>query len=70
MQMKKWYDEEYEFSVEVTGFLHGNRTERYCRNGEEIGDKYICTYGCPVNHEGYGITTNMVPAIMMISPRK
>ena len=20
--MKKWYDEEYEFTVEVTGFLH------------------------------------------------
>ena len=36
--MKKWYDEEYEFTVEVTGFLRGDRTERYCRNGEEIGD--------------------------------
>ena len=35
--MKKWYDEEYEFTVEVTGFLHGSRTEHYCRNGEEIG---------------------------------
>lgn len=21
--MKKWYDEEYEFNIEVTGFLHG-----------------------------------------------
>ena len=21
--MKKWYKEEYEFTVEVTGFLHG-----------------------------------------------
>lgn len=38
--MKKWYDEEYEFTVEVTGFLHGDHTERYCRNGEEIGDVY------------------------------
>ena len=35
--MKKWYDEEYEFNIEVTGFLRGNHTERYCRNGEEIG---------------------------------
>ena len=35
--MKKWYDEEYEFTIEVTGFLHGDHTERYCRNGEEIG---------------------------------
>ena len=51
--MKKWYDEEYEFTVEVTGFMHGDHTERYCRNGEEIGDKYTCTYGCPVNEEGY-----------------
>ena len=25
--MKKWYDEEYEFTVEVTGFLHGDHTE-------------------------------------------
>ena len=34
--MRKWYDEEYEFTVEVTGFLHGDHTERYCRNGEEL----------------------------------
>ena len=44
--MKKWYDEEYEFTVEVIGFLRGDHTERYCRNGEEIGDIYRCTkYG-------------------------
>lgn len=36
--MKKWYAEEYEFQIEVTGFLRGNSTERCCRNGEEIGD--------------------------------
>ena len=34
--MKKWYDEEYEFTVEVTGFLRGDHTERYCRNGEHL----------------------------------
>ena len=22
--MHKWYDEEYEFTIEVTGFLHGD----------------------------------------------
>ena len=49
--MKKWYDEEYEFTVEVTGFLRGDHTERYCRNGEEPGDIYTCTYGCPVNRD-------------------
>ena len=32
--MKKWYDEEYAFEIEVTGFLRGDHTERYCRNGE------------------------------------
>ncbi len=63
--MKKWYDEEHEFTVEVTGFLHGDHTERYCRNGEEIGDKYTCTYGCPVNGDGYGICSK---TMMMLYP--
>ena len=53
--MKKWYDEEYAWEIEVIGFLRGERTEHYCRNGEEIGDKYRCTYGCPVNQDGQGI---------------
>ena len=53
--MKKWYDEEYEFKVEVIGFLRGDHTERYCRNGEEVGETYTCTYGCPVNQDGFGI---------------
>lgn len=53
--MKKWYDEEYEFQVEVIGHLRGDHTEHLCRNGEEIGDTYRCTYGCPVNADGYGI---------------
>ena len=33
--MKKWYDEEYEFTIEVVGFLHGDTTEHYCRNGKK-----------------------------------
>jgi uncharacterized repeat protein (TIGR04076 family) len=53
--MKKWYADEYEWDIEVTGFLRGDKTENYCRNGEEIGDKYHCTYGCPVNKDGHGI---------------
>lgn len=53
--MKKWYEEEYGFTVEVIGFLRGDHTEHYCRNGEEIGDVYRCTYGCPVNEQGEGI---------------
>ena len=63
--MKKWYDEEYEFQVEVTGFLRGDHTERYCRNGEEVGDKYTCTYGCPVNAQGWGICSK---TMMMLYP--
>ena len=58
--MKKWYEEEYKFNIEVTGFLRGDHTENYCRNGEEIGDKYTCTYGCPVNEQGYGICSKMM----------
>lgn len=58
--MKKWYDEEYEFEIEVTGFLRSDHTERYCRNGEEVGDKYTCTYGCPINADGQGICSKVM----------
>lgn len=58
--MKKWYEEEYEFEIEVTGFLRSDKTENYCRNGEEIGDKYTCTFGCPVNAQGYGMCSKMM----------
>ena len=36
--MKKWFDEEYEFTITVKGYLRGDKTEGYSRNGEEIGD--------------------------------
>jgi len=58
--MKKWYAEEYTFEIEVTGFLRGTRTEGHCRNGEETGDKYTCTYGCPVNAAGQGICSKVM----------
>lgn len=58
--MKKWYAEEYEWKIDVVGFLRGDRTERYCRNGEEIGDTYACTYGCPVNQDGQGICSKVM----------
>lgn len=64
--MKKWYNEEYEFEIEVTGFLHGDCTERYCRNGEEVGDKYVCTYGCPVNRDGQGICSKVMMVMFPI----
>ena len=64
--MKKWYDEEYEFTVEEVGFLRGERTEQYCRNGEEIGDTYTCTYGCPVNRDGQGICSKLMLVLFPI----
>lgn len=63
--MKKWYAEEYEWTIDVIGFLRGDHTERYCRNGEEVGDTYTCTYGCPVNAQGEGICSK---AMMMMFP--
>lgn len=64
--MKKWYDEEYVWEIEVIGFNKDNEeTERFCRNGEEIGDKYTCTYGCPVNSQGLGICSKVM---MMMYP--
>lgn len=64
--MKKWYAEEYEWTIEVTGFLRGDKTERYCRNGEEIGDVYTCTYGCPVNKDGQGICSKCMTVMFPI----
>lgn len=61
--MKKWYDEEYKFTVEVTGYLRGDSPVNYCRNGEEIGDRYECTYGCPVNADGEGICSKTMTAL-------
>ena len=64
--MKKWYDEEYKFEIEAIGFLQGDKTENYCRNGEEVGDKYFCTYGCPVNAQGYGICSKVMTVLFPI----
>lgn len=64
--MKKWFDEEYEWDIEVIGYLRGNKPERYCRNGEEIGDKYTCTYGCPVNKDGQGICSKTMTVMFPI----
>ena len=54
---------EFGFGAEVTGYLRGDNAEGLCRNGDEIGDRYyLCTYGCPVNQEGYGIC----PKVMLM----
>ena len=64
--MKKWYAEEYEWEIKVIGFLRGDHTERYCRNGEEISDSYTCTYGCPVNEYGQGICSKVMMVLFPI----
>ena len=64
--MKKWYDEEYAFQIEVIGFLRGDHTEGYCRNGEEVGDTYTCTYGCPVNANGQGICSKVMAVMFPV----
>ena len=65
--MKKWYDEEYEWEIEVIGFNKDNdETVRFCRNGEQIGDTYTCTYGCPVNAQGYGICSKTMTLLFPI----
>jgi uncharacterized repeat protein (TIGR04076 family) len=64
--MQKWYDEEYEWEIEVLRFLGSDTTVEYCRNGEEIGDKYNCTYGCPVNKNGQGICQKVMSVIFPI----
>lgn len=52
--MNKWYTEDYEFTIEVVGVSADGVTENHCRNGDEIGDVYKCTYDCPVNGQGRG----------------
>lgn len=56
--MKKWCEEAFEGKMEVTGYLYGGKTEGYCRNGEEVGNLYTCTYGCPVNRQDHDISPN------------
>ncbi|MDO4387580.1 MAG: hypothetical protein Q4C31_00810 [Eubacteriales bacterium] len=46
--MKKWYDEEYRFGIQVVGYLRGEKPQGYCRNGEKIGDTYGCPDGCVI----------------------
>lgn len=52
--MNKWFNEDYFFEIEVIEVSHDGRTVNHCRNGDEVGDIYRCTYDCPVNAEGRG----------------
>ena len=53
--MDKWYKEEYGFKIEVIAVSHDNNTVNHCRNGEEVGDIFHCTYGCPLSTDGQSI---------------
>jgi len=44
--MKKWYREDYGFRIVVLSVGADGKPENY-RNGHEIGDTFICEYGCP-----------------------
>lgn len=61
--MHKWYDEEYSFTIEVISVSHNNQTENHCRNGDEAGDVYRCTYDCPVNQHGRGFCQKSMPLL-------
>ena len=45
--MKKWYAEEFQFEITVLHIKPDNTPENHCRMGLEVGDKFICEYGCP-----------------------
>lgn len=58
---KKWYNEEYEWEIEVIGFNKDDKeTEWYCRNGEEIEDKHTCTFGCHVHAQSQEICSKLM----------
>ncbi len=44
--MKKWYKEDWCFSIEVLTAGKENKPEE-CRIGLERGDVFVCTYECP-----------------------
>jgi uncharacterized repeat protein (TIGR04076 family) len=44
--MKKWYDEDWRFKIEVVSVGKENKAEE-CRLGLEPGDSFECTFGTP-----------------------
>ncbi|MDF2876295.1 MAG: hypothetical protein K0R22_2978 [Sporomusa sp.] len=45
--MRNWYEEEWNFKITVLAVKPDNKPQGHCRNGHEVGDNYICGYGCP-----------------------
>ena len=51
--MKKFVAENYSFTITVIDRAKDGK-RLHCRNGHEIGDSYICEYGCPMPTNGCG----------------
>ena len=47
--MHNWYKENEEFRFKITVLKVGldNNPVGHCRNGHEVGDTFVCEYGCP-----------------------
>ena len=45
--MKKFTQEDVSFTISVVDGKKNKSGVIDCRNGHEIGDTYICEYGCP-----------------------
>ena len=47
--MKKFIRENVSFVITVVDGKKNNEGYIDCRNGHEIGDTYVCEYGCPTD---------------------
>ena len=47
--MKRFVTENVTFEITVTGGKTNPDGVLDCRNGHEIGDRYVCQYGCPAD---------------------
>ena len=45
--MKRWIQEDVSFVITVVEGKRNRQGAIDCRNGHEIGDAYVCEYGCP-----------------------
>lgn len=47
--MKRWIQEDVSFTITVVDGKRNAEGRLDCRNGHEIGDTYVCAYGCPAD---------------------
>ncbi len=45
--MKRLIAEDVSFTLTVVGGKANGQGALDCRNGHEVGDRYVCEYGCP-----------------------